>query len=541
MSRMRIALPILLSSISIPTLVQSTEYCAYANWHTPQCEAQRTASFERARNAEIEASIARVATERARAFAVARNIEINRSVARVEAERARQLALSLTHCKTPASTTPRCLAERNRQMALNAERARKFAAARNAEIEASMARVKAERERAFAAARNAEINASIARVEDRRASELALSLTHCKTSDSTTPRCLAERAREFANARNAEATASIERVQEARRFEAARNAEIEASMARVATVRQRELASNLTHCKTPNSTTPRCLAERKHQVALNLTHCKTSGSTTPRCLAERAREFAAARNAEIEASMARVAKVQAFARARNAEVERSMAAAKAERTRKFEIARNAEIKASLKRVEAARDRGDIVAYYDMPLLETGAINMYDDPSRVVAKPSTRTATAMKPCYEARYLESPLHFSNASSVLDYAMMDQLDRLVVIAKTCPAISIEVHGHSDAAGPVQVNRNLAERRARAAVNYLVEAGVARKRLTAIGHGSMDPIMPNTNETNRAINRRVEINIQDPISDVAQQIMGDLAELLDPTYRPQLARLTP
>ena len=52
-------------------------------------------------------------------------------------------------------------------------------------------------------------------------------MTHCKTADSTTPRCEAEQAREFA---------------------AARNVEINASIAKVAQVR--ELALSLTHCKT---------------------------------------------------------------------------------------------------------------------------------------------------------------------------------------------------------------------------------------------------------------------------------------------------
>ena len=83
---------ILLSSISIPALASSTGYCTYSNWHTPQCESRRVEAFSHARNAEIEASLARVQAERDRAFAVARNIEINQSVARVEAVRERELA-----------------------------------------------------------------------------------------------------------------------------------------------------------------------------------------------------------------------------------------------------------------------------------------------------------------------------------------------------------------------------------------------------------------------------------------------------------------
>lgn len=506
MSRLRIALPILLSSISIPTLAQSNDHCSYANWHTPQCKAERADAFTAARNAEIEASVARVMAERARAFAVARNLEINASVARAQAARTRLLAMDRTHCKTATSTTPRCEAERAR-----------FALARNAEINASMARVKAERERAFVAARNAEINASIARVENERRRVLALNLTHCKTPDSTTPRCLAERTRDFAAARNAEITASIARVGAAREFARARNAEIEASLARVKGARERDLA-------------------------LNLTHCKSVDSTTPRCQAEREREFARARNAEIEASIAMVETVRAFAKARNGEIARAIAAAKAERARRFALRANAEIEASLARVDAARARGDIVAYYDLPVIETGAINLEDIPPRLVSEPVMRSVSVMQPCREARYLRSPLYFSSASANVDEGMKSELDHLVLIARACPAVNIEIHGHSDTAGPVQINRNLAERRAQAALNYLVDAGIARARLTAIGHGSMDPMMPNTNATNRAMNRRVEIDIKDPaMNSVAQRIMGDLAELLDPDFVAPLARLSP
>jgi len=285
----------------------------------------------------------------------------------------------------------------------------------------------------------------------------------------------------------------------------------------------------------------RVQAERERRLSLNLTHCKTPDSTTPRCEAERARNFAAARNAEIEASIAMVEAMRAVRKARDAQIASSLAAAKAERARKFQIARNAEIEASVARVDAARARGEIVAVSDLEPIETGAINFDDLPTRVVAKPVLRSTSVMRPCRAAHYLASPLHFSTASANLDDDMKTRLDQLAVVAKACPRISIEVHGHSDGSGPVQINRSMAERRANAAIDYLVAAGVERKRLTAIGHGAMDPMMPNTNAASRAINRRVEIDIKDPVSEVAQKIMGDLAELLDPTYKPQLARLTP
>jgi outer membrane protein OmpA-like peptidoglycan-associated protein len=129
----------------------------------------------------------------------------------------------------------------------------------------------------------------------------------------------------------------------------------------------------------------------------------------------------------------------------------------------------------------------------------------------------------------------------SAVIDDAMKPELDRIAAIAKTCPAVRIEIHGHSDDWGPASEPAPR-EGRAQAAVAYLVNAGVERNRLAAIGHGASEPIAPNTTNESRAKNRRIEITLRDPALEAAAlRVMWDLAELLDPTYVPPLARLSP
>jgi outer membrane protein OmpA-like peptidoglycan-associated protein len=549
MSRLRIVIPILLSSLAIPAIGETVypSYCA--TYDSPRCEAARMRAFEADRNAEINASMARVAAVRAELALGKTHCKTPGSTTpRCQAERKHELALGLTHCKTPDSTTPRCMAER----------ARDFAAARNAEIDASIAavaryrasvlalthcktpnsttpRCMAERARDFAAARNGEINASMAAVANARA--LVLARTHCKSANSTTPRCEAERTRDFAAARNAEARASIAavRAERARAFAAARNAEINISMARVAAERAR--AFRAARNAEINASMAAVAAERARAVAaartapINVARaCQPYSWLTASCRTESAAEFAAARNAEINASMARVAaeRARAFAAARNAEINASMAAAAAQRSLRLAMMRRGKMEASARR--QAR-------------METGAIGTTDTLEHASATPATRYARQeAEPCRAAGRPMSPVQFSRTSIKIDPSMQPALDRIARIARTCPAVLIEIHGHSDIAGPAHVKRHIAKLRAQAALNYLVDAGVDSKRLAAIGHGSMDPLVPNSSQANRAKNSRIEFSFKDPAMEAAaRRVMWDLAELLDPTYVPPLARLSP
>ena len=73
------------------------------------------------------------------------------------------------------------------------------------------------------------------------------------------------------------------------------------------------------------------------------------------CIIEQA-EFARQRNAEIDASIANVARARAFEQARNAEIAASIAAVNAVRTRQLEIEQNALANRVLAVANAERDR-----------------------------------------------------------------------------------------------------------------------------------------------------------------------------------------
>jgi outer membrane protein OmpA-like peptidoglycan-associated protein len=71
------------------------------------------------------------------------------------------------------------------------------------------------------------------------------------------------------------------------------------------------------------------------------------------------------------------------------------------------------------------------------------------------------------------------------------------------------VEIQGHTDNRGDLEVNMVLSQRRAEAVERWLVQHGVAPARLMAKGYGATRPLAPNITAYNRARNRRVQFKI--------------------------------
>ena len=68
-------------------------------------------------------------------------------------------------------------------------------------------------------------------------------------------------------------------------------------------------------------------------------------------------------------------------------------------------------------------------------------------------------------------------------------EALDKLVAMMEENSNITIELSSHCDYRGNDQYNARLAQRRAESVVNYMIEHGVAKDRLTAMGYGEARP----------------------------------------------------
>ncbi len=99
------------------------------------------------------------------------------------------------------------------------------------------------------------------------------------------------------------------------------------------------------------------------------------------------------------------------------------------------------------------------------------------------------------------------FSVGSTDLEPAGLSVLATVVAILGDHPDVVIEIGGHTDATGSEDKNVELSQGRAEAVLEYLVDGGVARERMTAVGYGSQHPVGDNFTEAGRAANRRIEI----------------------------------
>jgi outer membrane protein OmpA-like peptidoglycan-associated protein len=80
--------------------------------------------------------------------------------------------------------------------------------------------------------------------------------------------------------------------------------------------------------------------------------------------------------------------------------------------------------------------------------------------------------------------------------------------------PTARVIIEAHTDDALDDAHALSFSRRRAEALAAWLVDHGIAPRRIDAVGYGSRYPKVPNASPENRAKNRRVEIVIVDPTS---------------------------
>ncbi|MFW5645264.1 MAG: OmpA family protein, partial [Bacteroidota bacterium] len=103
----------------------------------------------------------------------------------------------------------------------------------------------------------------------------------------------------------------------------------------------------------------------------------------------------------------------------------------------------------------------------------------------------------------------IYFETGKAVLKSESFEQLDQVIELLQNNETLKMEISGHTDNTGSLQVNTKLSEDRAKAVVNHLISKGIDKERLEWKGYAYTQPIAPNDTEEGRAKNRRVEFKI--------------------------------
>ena len=110
-------------------------------------------------------------------------------------------------------------------------------------------------------------------------------------------------------------------------------------------------------------------------------------------------------------------------------------------------------------------------------------------------------------------ESPLKdifFDFDKSLIRSDAKKSLDENVRWLKANPKAAITIEGHCDERGTREYNLGLGERRAKAAQNYLVAAGIDAKKIKTISYGKERPFVPGHDESAWKWNRRAHFALQ-------------------------------
>ena len=108
------------------------------------------------------------------------------------------------------------------------------------------------------------------------------------------------------------------------------------------------------------------------------------------------------------------------------------------------------------------------------------------------------------------ITEPVYFATNKETILKQSFSILEEVARVLQENPRISlVRVEGHTDDRGRDEYNLKLSQRRAESVRRFLLDKGIDRARLEAVGYGETQPIAENETEEGRAKNRRVEFTI--------------------------------
>lgn len=101
------------------------------------------------------------------------------------------------------------------------------------------------------------------------------------------------------------------------------------------------------------------------------------------------------------------------------------------------------------------------------------------------------------------------FATNKSDLNQNAKNALTKFAASLQNNPQTNVQIYGHTDNTGSLEVNQRLSKARANSVLNYLMNSGIASSRMVSDGYDYQFPVASNDTPEGRAQNRRVEIYI--------------------------------
>ncbi len=234
------------------------------------------------------------------------------------------------------------------------------------------------------------------------------------------------------------------------------------------------------------------VARRQAETAMAIADAKQNAATIQSAEAERERARADARAADAR---------RAQAQAANARADASGARAQALSAQQLAEAARAQADASEARAKAARDEAaNAQASASAAQLQAAALQA--QLTELQAKQTDRgmLVTLGDVLFEFGRADIKPGSQGALRKLADYLQQHTDRRVLI-----------EGYTDSVGSDAANLALSQRRAESVAAALGAMGVATSRISTRGYGESYPVADNGTDTNRALNRRVEVYISD------------------------------
>jgi outer membrane protein OmpA-like peptidoglycan-associated protein len=107
------------------------------------------------------------------------------------------------------------------------------------------------------------------------------------------------------------------------------------------------------------------------------------------------------------------------------------------------------------------------------------------------------------------MPSNITFATDQSYITTGFHQTLNDIAKVLIKFDKTLLSIEGHTDSTGSAQHNQLLSTQRAQSVQQYLIAKSIEESRLKITGYGESMPIADNNTASNRALNRRVEVQI--------------------------------